>query len=80
MESLHRRALSFMILAGLLAARAAGLDCGPLSGFDNALVDTEFFAGTEQRSNFLCGIGYGDPQKVFQRLPRFDFDEACQAF
>jgi nitroreductase len=62
----------------MVAARALGLDCGPMSGFDNAGVDREFFAGTEIKSNFICSIGYGDPSGVFARSPRFDFDEACQ--
>ncbi len=61
----------------MLAARALGLDCGPMSGFDNAKVDAEFFAGTEIRSNFLCNLGYGDPSKLFGRSPRLGFDEAC---
>lgn len=59
----------------ILAARALGLDCGPMSGFDNAAVDAEFFAGTEIRSNFLCNLGFGDPEGVYPRSPRFSFDE-----
>lgn len=62
----------------MLVARALGLDCGPMSGFDNQAVDAEFFAGTQIRSNFICGLGNGDPNKLFQRLPRLEFDEACQ--
>lgn len=62
----------------MLAARALGLDCGPMSGFDNAGVDKEFFSGTQIQSNFICGLGHGDTAKLFPRLPRFDFDEACQ--
>jgi len=62
----------------IIAARAVGLDCGPMSGFDNAMVDEEFFAETMFRSNFLCNIGYGDSSKTFKRLPRLDFDVACQ--
>ena len=61
----------------MLAARAYGLDCGPMSGFDNALVDKQFFAGTQVKSNFLCNMGYGDPAGVFPRSPRLSFDEAC---
>ena len=75
----------------MIAARALGLDCGPMSGFDNAKVDEEFFGagkeceGCEQeffpaghvKSNFLCNLGYGDPAKLFPRAPRLDFDEAC---
>jgi 3-hydroxypropanoate dehydrogenase len=59
----------------IMAARALGLDCGPMSGFDNAGVDKEFFAGTEIRSNFLCNLGYGDRTGMPPRGPRFAFDE-----
>lgn len=59
----------------MLAARAIGLDIGAMSGFDNAGVDKEFFAGTELRSNFICNIGYGDPTGVMGRLPRLSFEE-----
>lgn len=62
----------------ILAARALGLDCGPMSGFDAAAVDAEFFAGTTIRSNFLCNLGYGDPAGLFPRSPRPAFDEVCQ--
>jgi 3-hydroxypropanoate dehydrogenase len=61
----------------MLAARALGLDCGPMSGFDNAKVDAEFFPGTSVKSNFLCNLGHGDPSKLFPRLPRLSFEEAC---
>lgn len=62
----------------LLAARAVGLDCGPMSGFDNAGVDAAFFAGTAIKSNFLISIGYGDASRnLFPRSPRLTFDEAC---
>ncbi len=75
----------------ILAARALGLDCGPMSGFDHAKVDEEFFAagkpcfGCDQeffpeghvKTNFLCNLGYGDPGKLFPRLPRLPFNEAC---
>jgi 3-hydroxypropanoate dehydrogenase len=61
----------------ILAARALGLDCGPMSGFNNAKVDAEFFAGTPVRSNFLVNLGYGDPASLFPRSPRLSFDEAC---
>lgn len=61
----------------MLAARALGLDCGPMSGFDNAAVDREFFPGGKVRSNFLCNIGYGDVSKLHPRSPRFEFDEVC---
>ena len=62
----------------LLAARALGLDCGPMSGFDNAKVDVAFFAGTTWRSNFLCNLGHGDRGSIFARSPRLAFDEACR--
>jgi 3-hydroxypropanoate dehydrogenase len=62
----------------MMVARALGLDCGPMSGFNNQLVDDIFFNGTNIKSNFLCCIGYGDPSKIFMRLPRLDFDEACK--
>lgn len=59
----------------ILAARSLGLDCGPMSGFDNAGVDKEFFSGTDVQSNFLCNLGFGDPVGLRPRGPRFDFDE-----
>lgn len=63
----------------IMAARALGLDCGPMSGFDQAGVDAEFFAGTPVKSNFLVNIGYGDAsQHLFDRLPRLSFEEAAQ--
>lgn len=62
----------------ILAARALGLDCGPMSGFDNAMVDALFFAGTTVTSNFLINLGYGDASKLHARNPRFAFDQACQ--
>ena len=62
----------------MLAARAVGLDCGPMSGFDNAGVDADFFPDGHVKSNFLCGLGQGDPDSIFERLPRFDFDEICE--
>jgi 3-hydroxypropanoate dehydrogenase len=62
----------------MLAARALGLDCGPMSGFDNAKVDAEFFPESSVRSNFLCNLGHGDPSGLFPRSPRFAFDEACR--
>ena len=60
----------------IVAARALGLDCGPMSGFDNAGVDKVFFSGTRIQSNFICSIGYGDPASVFPRNPRLSFEEA----
>ena len=62
----------------LMAARAVGLDCGPMSGFNNAMVDEAFFAGTRIKSNFLINLGHGDPAKLFPRSPRLSFDEAAQ--
>jgi 3-hydroxypropanoate dehydrogenase len=62
----------------MLAARSLGLDCGPMSGFNNAKVDEAFFAGTTIKSNFLCNLGHGDASKLFPRSPRLSFDEACQ--
>lgn len=63
----------------MLAARALGLDCGPLSGFDHAGVDREFFAGTTVVSNFVCNLGYADRSGEFPRLPRLSYDSACRA-
>ncbi len=62
----------------LLAARSLGLDCGPMSGFDNAKVDAAFFAGTTLKSNFLVNLGHGDRASIFARSPRLGFDEACR--
>ncbi len=61
----------------MIAARAIGLDVGAMSGFSNDIVDQEFFAGTTLKSNFLCNIGYADETALFQRLPRFDFEDVC---
>ena len=90
-EETARRNSSLQGAYMIIAARALGLDCGPMSGFDNAKLDEEFFgAGTEReeadeeffpaghvKSNFLCNIGYGDPAKLPPRSPRLEFDEAC---
>lgn len=62
----------------MLAARALGLDCGAMSGFDNAKVDAAFFSDGHVRSNFLCNLGYGDPNKLGPRPPRLPFDDACR--
>ncbi len=62
----------------MMVSRALGLDCGPMSGFNNAVVDEVFFSETNIKSNFLCCIGYGDPSKIFMRLPRLDFNEVCE--
>ena len=61
----------------IMAARALGLDCGPMSGFDPAKIDEAFLAGTSWTTNFLCNLGYGDPEKLFDRLPRLSMDDAC---
>lgn len=61
----------------IIAARALGLDCGPMSGFDNAKVDAEFFADGRVRSNFLCNLGAGEPSKLPPRGPRLSFEDAC---
>ena len=62
----------------IIAARALGLDCGPMSGFDNAKVDAEFFPDGQWKSNFLCAIGQGDPEKLRARYGRFEFDDVCR--
>ena len=62
----------------MLAARALGLDVGPMSGFDNAGVDKEFFSDGRFKSNFLCNLGYGDETKLLNRLPRLEFSEVCK--
>ena len=62
----------------LIACRALGLDCGAMSGFDNAIVDEAFFAGTSTKSNFLCNLGWGKPESIMgPRLYRYEFDEVC---
>ena len=90
-ETTARRNSSLQGAYLILAARALGLDCGPLSGFDNAKVDEEFFAAGKPcedcdqeffpeghvKSNFLCNLGYGDPATLHQRMPRLAFNEAC---
>ena len=80
-EGRHEAAFRNGTLQGaylILAARALGLDAGPMSGFDPAKVDEAFFAGTAIKSNFLVNLGYGDPSGVFPRLPRLSFDEAAR--
>ena len=62
----------------MIAARALGLDVGPMSGVDNAGVDKEFFSNGRFKSNFLCNLGYGDEKKLLKRLPRFKFSEVCK--
>ena len=61
----------------MIAARALGLDVGPISGFSNAVIDEEFFSGTTLRSNFLCNLGHADETALFHKLPRFPFDKVC---
>ena len=76
-----RQRVSWRHAAGayfLMAARALGFDCGPMSGFENAKVDAAFFDGTAWKSNFLIDLGHGDPAKVHPRNPRLSFDEACR--
>ena len=62
----------------IIASRAHDLDCGPMSGFDNKLVDLEFFAGTTIKSNLLCNLGYGDADRLLKRSPRLGFDMVCE--
>lgn len=62
----------------MLAARSLGLDCGPMSGFDNTKIDATFFEGTKIKSNFICNLGYGDTSKLYPRGPRLSFAEACR--
>jgi 3-hydroxypropanoate dehydrogenase len=62
----------------ILAARALGLDCGPMSGFDAGKVNAEFFPDGKWKANFLCNLGYGDASKLYPRLPRLAFEEACR--
>jgi 3-hydroxypropanoate dehydrogenase len=78
LESIALRNSSLEGAYFMLAARSLGLDCGPMSGFDNAKVDAAFFAGTTVKSNFLCNLGHGDAGKLHPRAPRLSFDEACQ--
>ena len=62
----------------IMAARALGLDCGPMSGFDAAKVDAAFWAGTQVKTNFICNLGHGDASKLFPRSPRLSFEDACR--
>lgn len=61
----------------MIAARALGLDCGPMSGFDHAKVDAAFFAGTTVKSNFICALGHGSTEELYERSPRLSFNDAC---
>jgi len=78
LETLALRNSSLQGAYFMLAARSLGLDCGPMSGFDNAKVDAAFFAGTTVKSNFLCNLGHGDGTKLYPRSPRLEFAEACK--
>ena len=77
-ESTARRNSSLQGGYLMIAARALGLDCGPMSGFDAALLDRTFFPDGRYRSNFLCNLGYGDRSHLHGRSPRLDFAEACR--
>jgi 3-hydroxypropanoate dehydrogenase len=80
-EQIERVAFQGSTMQGaylILAARALGLDAGPIGGFDRGMVDAEFFPGGTVRSNFLVNLGYGDPAGLFPRNPRLDFDESCR--
>ena len=80
-EMIHATAFRNSSLQGaylILAARAIGLGCGPMSGCDAARVDAEFWAGTAVKTNFICTLGHGDPAKIMPRSPRLAFDEACR--
>ena len=80
-KAIHDTAFRNSSLEGaylILAARSLGLDTGPMSGFDQAKVDAEFFPDGKWSSNFICNLGYGDPSALHPRAPRLQFDEACQ--
>ena len=79
--TIHNTAMRNATLQGayfMLAARSLGLDCGPMSGFDPDGVKDEFFADENVEVNFLCNLGYGDPESLFDRSPRFPFDDVCK--
>lgn len=78
LESMALRNSSLQGAYLMLAARSLGLDCGPMSGFNNAKVDEAFFAGSKVKSNFLCNLGYGEASKLHARSPRLTFAEACR--
>ncbi|MEW6099676.1 MAG: malonic semialdehyde reductase [Pseudomonadota bacterium] len=80
-EVIHSTAFRNSSLQGgyfIMAARALGLDCGPMSGFDAPRVDAEFWLGTAVKTNFICNLGYGDPSQLFPRSPRLAFEQACR--
>ena len=78
LETLALRNSSLQGAYLILAARSLGLDCGPMSGFDNAKVDAAFFGGTSVKSNFICALGVGTTELLYPRSPRLSFDEACK--
>jgi len=78
LRSVFYKGMAAAVVEALAAARALGLDCGPMSGFDNQGVDKEFFAGTQIKSYFLCNLGFGVPGSVRPRAARLGFDEACK--
>lgn len=78
LETIALRNSSLQAAYFMLAARSQGLDCGPMSGFNNAKVDEAFFAGTSIKSNFICSLGYGDASKLYPRSPRLSYEEACK--
>ncbi len=80
-EAIHDAAFRNSSLQGaylMMAARALGLDCGPMSGFDADCINRTFFPDGKVKVNFICAIGHGDPSKLFERLPRLEFEEACR--
>ena len=80
-EKIHETAFRNSSLQGaylMLAARSLGLDCGPMSGFDNTRLESEFFPDGKIKANFICAIGYGSEDNLYPRGPRLEFDEACQ--
>src|SRR5258706_1397439 len=77
-ESTAFRTSSLQAAYFIIAARSVGLDCGPMSGFDNAKVDAAFFEETTWKSNFICNLGYGDSSQLPPRAPRLEFNEACK--
>ena len=80
-DAIHETAFRNSSLQGayfILAARSLGIDCGPMSGFDAAKMDEEFWAGTTVKTNFICNLGHGDSSKLFPRSPRLSFEQACR--
>ena len=78
LETVILRNASLQAAYFMIAARAKGLDCGPMSGFDNKLLDAAFFPDGRYKSNFICSLGYGTDENLFGRSPRLSFEEACQ--